>query len=85
MVAARLRSAEVTLKSKRSNGVVVVSDPFMDVAGCAAYLARTERWVRRNVNEGNLPYVRMGRRLAFRRSALETWIAENSVGPEGER
>jgi excisionase family DNA binding protein len=61
-----------------------ISDPFYDVAGAAEYLGQTERWVRRSVNEGRLPYVRMGRRLAFRRSALEKWIAEHVNAPEGD-
>ena len=61
-----------------------VADPFLGVAGCAEYLGQTERWVRRSVNEGRLPYVRMGRKLAFRQSALERWIEEHVNAPEGD-
>jgi excisionase family DNA binding protein len=63
---------------------VPLEDPFFDVAGCAAYLSQSERWVRRQVQEGKLPYVRMGRRLAFRRSALEKWIEDHTVNTEAE-
>lgn len=77
------RITEVTVSSK-TKAKAPQSDPFYDVAGCAEYLGQTERWVRRNVNEGKLPYVRMGRRLAFRRSALEKWIAEHVNAPQGQ-
>jgi len=73
-----------TKTRRRVTPVEQVDDPFYDVAGCAAYLGRTERWVRRNVNEGKLPYVRMGGRLAFRQSQLEQWIEENTTDPQGE-
>lgn len=73
--------AAKTKTRRKTTPVEQVDDPFYDVAGCAAYLGRTERWVRRNVNDGNLPYVRMGLRLAFRRSTLEKWIEEHANAP----
>lgn len=59
-----------------------VTDPFLNVVECAEYLGQTERWVRRSVNEGRLSFVRMGRRLAFRQSALEDFISEQTNAPE---
>lgn len=60
-----------------------VEDPFFDVAGCAEYLNQTERWVRRQVNEGKIRYTRMGNLLRFRKSWLDEYVEEHTVTPEG--
>jgi excisionase family DNA binding protein len=60
-----------------------VDDPFFDVAGSASYLGQTERWVRRQVEEGNIRYAKMGNLLRFRRSWLDTYVEEHTVTPEG--
>lgn len=59
-----------------------VEDPFFDVAGCAEYLNQTERWVRRQVNEGRIRYTRMGNLLRFRKSWLDEYVEEHTVTPE---
>lgn len=59
-----------------------VEDPFFDVAECAAFLNQSERWVRRQVNEGRIRYTRMGNLLRFRQSWLENYVESNTVTPE---
>jgi excisionase family DNA binding protein len=67
----------VSTKSKAK-----VDDPFFDVAECATYLNQTERWVRRQVNEGKIRYTRMGNLLRFRQSWLDEYVEEHTVAPE---
>lgn len=61
-----------------------MDDPFKDVAEAAAHLKQTERWVRRQVEEGNIRYAKMGNHLRFRESWLEAYIEEHTVTPEGD-
>ena len=68
----------------KSKAKVEVEDPFYDVAGCAAYLNQTERWVRRQVNDGKIRYTRMGNLLRFRRSWLDEYVEEHTVTPEDQ-
>jgi excisionase family DNA binding protein len=68
-----------------TGGKAKVEDPFFSVAECAAYLNQTERWVRRQVEEGGLPFTKMRSRLRFRKSAVDEWIAENSFTPGSGR
>jgi excisionase family DNA binding protein len=58
-------------------------DPFFTVAEAAAYLNQTEKWVRRHLEEGDLPRTKMGRLVRFRKSHLDKWIAERT-GTAGE-
>ena len=49
-------------------------DPIMTVAEAAAYLAVAESWIYDNHRALNMPTVKLGRQLRFRRSALDAWL-----------
>ncbi len=48
---------------------------LLSMKGAAAALAVSERTVWTLAHNGELPHVRLGRRLLFSRRALEAWIA----------
>jgi excisionase family DNA binding protein len=52
---------------------------YLTVSECARYLGRSAKAVRRLVERGELPCVRLGRRLQFDRVALDRWVARHSV------
>lgn len=70
----------VANRGKKSNRDV--EDPFFDVAEAAAYLNQTDRWVRRQVNEGKIRFARMGLHLRFRKSWLNEYVDDHTVTPE---
>jgi excisionase family DNA binding protein len=70
--------------STKSNASVQVDDPFYGVEKAADYLGQTERWVRRQVEEGKIRYSKMGNTLRFRKSWLDEYIEETTVMPEGD-
>ena len=52
-----------------------VTEPrYLDVPGCAAYLSMTEPAIRSLVQRGEIPHVKIGRRLRFDRTRLDTWV-----------
>ena len=56
---------------------------MLDVAGAAAFLGFSERWVRRRVSRRLLPYRKLCGRIFFVRSELEAFILDlpgTSVG-----
>jgi excisionase family DNA binding protein len=61
-----------------------IEDPFFDVADAAAYLGQQDRWLRRQVEEGNIRYAKMGLYLRFRKSWLDEYVAEHTVMPDGD-
>jgi excisionase family DNA binding protein len=58
-------------------------DPFFNVAEAAVYLNQTEKWVRRNLEEGTLPRTKMRRLVRFRKSHLDKWVEENTGTSQG--
>lgn len=61
-----------------------IEDPFFNIAEAAAYLGQTERWVRRQLEEGTLPRTKMRRTVRLRKSGLDKWIAEHTSASWGE-
>jgi excisionase family DNA binding protein len=55
--------------------------PLLDIAGVAAYLATTERHVRRLVAERRIPHSKVGGLVRFRVDAIDRWLADNERGP----
>lgn len=55
----------------------------------ARYLGLAEGTVRNKVSAGDIPYVKVGTALRFRRSALDAWVEEHSpqpaASPDGEQ
>jgi excisionase family DNA binding protein len=54
---------------------------LLDVAGLAARLGVTVRFVRRLVEERRVPYVKVGRLVRFDPAEVEGWIVANRVEP----
>jgi excisionase family DNA binding protein len=54
---------------------------LLSIKDTAAALGISERTVWTLVNEGQLPHLRVGRRLLFSRAALEEWIAARHRAP----
>lgn len=54
-------------------------DPLMTVAEAAEYLATSERFVRRLVSERRIPFVKVGRHVRIRLSAVDSFLAAGSI------
>ena len=52
----------------------VVNGVLLDVRQAAAYLGGNERWLRRLLERGVVPYCRIGRNVFFKRSELEQFV-----------
>jgi len=62
------------------------SDPertWLTLVELVDLLRITERHVRRLVAENRIPYTKVGGRLRFKLSRIETWLDDNSRGPDG--
>ena len=55
------------------------SSELLTVEQAADYLNITEHFVRRLIQERRLPFVRVGRLVRMRRSALDAWLTEAEV------
>lgn len=53
----------------------------LDVHQAAEYLRMKRGWVYDAVRRGELPYVRLGRKLRFSKRALGEWFAAQVVRP----
>lgn len=54
-------------------------DRLLTAAEAASYLGYAEGTVRNKVSRGEIPFVRFGRTVRFRLSALERWIEDQDV------
>lgn len=54
-------------------------DRLLTAGEAAAYLGYSEGTVRNKAQRGELPSVKLGRTLRFRRSELDRWIAEQDA------
>lgn len=52
---------------------------YLTVDTCAAYLGRTPKAVRRLVERGELPCIRVGRRVQFDRDKIDSWMSRHTV------
>ncbi len=55
------------------------TDPLMDIGECSKYLGVKEQWLYKRVSFKEIPYIKAGRFLKFRRSAIDRWLEENQV------
>ena len=69
------------IKSLRARGAL------LDIRQAAEYLGVTERWLRRRVAEGRIPYLKLGpgrsSPLRFDTAVLEGWLADHQHESEG--
>jgi excisionase family DNA binding protein len=65
------------VKSSRARGAL------LDIHEAAEYLGVTERWLRRQVSEKRIPYLKLGpgrsSPLRFDTAALEGWLADQEI------
>lgn len=54
-----------------------MTDRLLTAAEVAELLAVPERWVRDHAREGDVPSVRLGRYVRFRREAVVEWVEES--------
>lgn len=57
----------------------VEDDPIFTVESLAKYLQVSEQWVYERVQFKEIPYIKVGKFLRFKRSAIENWLEEQSV------
>ena len=58
---------------------VQIDPALLDKTAAAAYLGTTERHVQRLWAERRIPAVKIGRKVRFRVSDLDSWIAAHTV------
>ena len=60
-----------------------IEDAFVSVESLMACLHCSRLTVYRRCRSGALPFVKVGRRLLFRKSDIEAWFARNTHGGSG--
>jgi excisionase family DNA binding protein len=53
-----------------------VEDRLLDSCDVAAILNVTKRWVEEHTRLGDIPHIRLGRFIRYRRDALLAWIQD---------
>lgn len=64
-------------EDKDSNGLMTVPE-------VAKYLGYSEGTIYQKVSRGEIPFVKLGHALRFRRSELDAWIAEKDAEAKSE-
>jgi len=54
----------------------MASEPLLTASDVAALLGVSEDWIYSESRAGRIPHVKLGRNVRFRRSSIDTWIAE---------
>lgn len=54
------------------------------VAEAAEYIGVSKDTIYKLVREGEIPHIRLGKRILFRIESLEAWLQEREAGPEDE-
>jgi excisionase family DNA binding protein len=67
----------VAMKMKASS--VPDKDELLDVNGLSTYLGVRASWVYKQTKENSIPFVKMGKYLRFRRSAIDKWVNSRRV------
>ena len=65
-----------TPKAKPAGPIQQAAGRMLDVAGAATFLGKDERWIRRRVSCGLLPYRKFSGRIIFIRHELETFLSD---------
>jgi excisionase family DNA binding protein len=78
--AAAAASASETHQNLISPAEVASPARLLDASEVAAMLAVPERWVREHTRSGQVPHLRLGRYVRYRREAVLVWLAEQEHG-----
>lgn len=65
--------------ASNNNPDVRITPALLDTRGAAAYLGTTARHVQRLWTERRIPAVKVGRKVRFRVTDLDAWIAAHTV------
>ena len=72
--------APISEKSLRINGEPVGTEPLATISEVAEYLSLTVRAMRGLIERGRIPHYKIGRKLRFRMSEVDAWIAASGQG-----
>ncbi len=53
---------------------------FLTVNELAAFLRMSQQWVYQRVREDEIPHIRLGVTIRFRRAAIEEWLKKKGLG-----
>ena len=62
------------MRIKKEEATPLIQAAILDLRGAACLLGMTEKGLRRQVERGRVPYRRLGRKLIFVRSEIESWF-----------
>ena len=54
-------------------------DPLMTLEECSKYLGVKEQWLYKRVSFKEIPYIKAGRFLKFKKSEIDRWLEDNSI------
>ena len=54
-------------------------DHLMDIGACASYLLVERQWLYKVRNNLQIPFVKVGKFLRFRKSEIDKWLQKNST------
>jgi len=54
-------------------------DPLMDVKKLSVYLGVKEQWIYERVSVNEIPFIRVGKHLRFRKKAIDDWLKSNET------
>ena len=60
------------------------AEPLMTVAELATYLRVAEQTIRNKAHRGEIPRVKVGTLLRFRRSQIDEWLAEQTAAAKSD-
>lgn len=61
-------------------GSVQADDQLLTIHEACAYLKLARQTIYNMVNRGDIPYLKAGKALRFRKSALDAWLEQSAAG-----
>ena len=80
----QLRLVDVLVAERGASRSGSERDELMTADELADRLRMTRAWVYAETRLDHIPHLRLGRRVRYRRSTIEGWIATLEVGPEAD-
>lgn len=57
------------------------NDTILDVKSLASYLHVNENWIYQRTRKHEIPFIKKGKYLLFRKSAIDAWLNQDAVKP----
>ena len=70
---------EDSISSRIGSSLIAPTEGLLNAEQVAQYLNVSQSYIRKAVARNTIPFVRIGTRTLFRRSDLDTWVAEHIV------